>query len=227
MQLPAILSDQSQGDAAGLLKRYYTEKVHKGRVRTGAQFDSWAGGGDAPAVSNTITADDLLAASLLSVPFEPAAVIGILDTRRDRICDLLSQIPANLDLAELREGDFEQTLGRESPAWLLWDTLRGREDGGWGIGQTRASKIMARKRPHLIPIWDSVISKETQLRNSATQWVDWHEALTADGGKLAARLDDIQRAAQLPVRISRLRVMDVVLWMHGTEGKAVDRAAEE
>ncbi|MCQ1999795.1 DUF6308 family protein [Arthrobacter sp. zg-Y108] len=35
---------------------------------------------------------------------------------------------------------------------------------------------------------------------------------------LALRLDEIQRRAELPHRISRLRAMDVVLWMHGTGG---------
>ncbi|UWX96798.1 DUF6308 family protein [Arthrobacter zhaoxinii] len=47
---------------------------------------------------------------------------------------------------------------------------------------------------------------------------DWHAALTEDSGALPLRLDEIQRRAELPHRISRLRAMDVVLWMHGTGG---------
>ena len=48
-----------------------------------------------------------------------------------------------------------------------------------------------------------------------TQGTDWHEMLTQDSGALASRLDSIQDQANLPVRVSQLRVMDVVLWMHG------------
>lgn len=218
MQIPGILTDQQIGKAAHLLKDYYTRPVSKGRIRTGAHFDSWAGGGDAPDVVNTITADDMLAASFLSVPFEPAAVIGLLAERQLDITALLTQIPADIDLAGVTHDDFKAHLGEESPAWKLWTILRGKEDGGWGIGPTRASKLMARKRPRLIPIWDSVVEAETGLKSSLTQWTDWHEMLTQDGGALASRLDSIQDQAELPYPVSQLRVMDVVLWMNGTEG---------
>ena len=226
MQIPEILTDQQVGQAAGLLKDYYTQPVSKGRVRTGARFDSWAGGGDAPDVVNTITADDMLAASFLSVLFEGAGVIGLLAERQLDIATLLAEIPADLELAAVSHDNFKVLLGEESPAWKLWDILRGKEDGGWGIGPTRASKLMARKRPHLIPIWDSVVKAQTGLKNSSTQWSDWHETLTQDGGELARRLDSIQNQADLPYQVSRLRVMDVVLWMDGTDGGAKVPAAE-
>jgi hypothetical protein len=218
VKIPAILTKQHIGSAAALLRDYYTRPVSKGRVRTGAHFDSWAGGGAAPDVANTITADDMLAASFLSVPFEPAAVIGLLAERQLDITALLMQIPANRHLAGVSHEEFKGLLGEESPAWKLWNILRGKEDGGWGIGPTRASKLMARKRPRLIPIWDSVVATETGLENSLTQWTDWYEMLTQGDGALANRLDSIQDRAELQFRVSQLRVMDVVLWMHGTNG---------
>ncbi|UWX96790.1 DUF6308 family protein [Arthrobacter zhaoxinii] len=213
-----LLEEISTAEAARLLRNYYTKPGLKGRVRTGARFDTWAGGGDAPDVVNTITADDMLAASFLSVPFEPTAVIGLLDERRVDISALLSRIPFDLDLADLKDGDFEAVLGVGSPAWKLWDVLRGNdleEKEKWGIGPTRASKLMARKRPRLIPIWDSVVQTQTESKGSLNQWTDWHEALTEDGCALAHHLDDVQELAKLPHRISRLRAMDVVLWMRG------------
>lgn len=218
MQIPDILTDHNVGTAAGLLSDYYTRPVAKGRVRTGAHFDSWAGGGDSPDVVGTLTADDMFAASFLSVPFEPAAVIGLLGERLPTIQKLLAEIPADLDLADVTKENFKALLGEESPAWELWDVLRGKKDGGWGIGPTRASKIMARKRPRLIPIWDSVVHAQTGVKDSLTQWTGWHEALTQDSGALARRLDNIQHEAELSYPVSQLRVMDVVLWMNGTGG---------
>lgn len=221
MQLPAILSDGHQSEAAGLVSEYYTGVLNSGRVRTGARFDTWAGGGDAPEVMNRVTADDLLAASFLSVDFSHRAAIGILETRRTDIAALLSQIPADLDLADLGQDEFKSVLGEGSPAWELWDLLRGKSEGKpdekWGIGPTKASKILARKRPRLIPIWDSIVSKVTGVDSSLTQWTDWHAQLTAEDKKLAKQLDDIQAQAHVPFAFSRLRTLDVVLWMHGKD----------
>lgn len=213
MELPVILSDPTA--AATLLRNYYTEPLRNGQVRSGARFDTWAGGGAAPAVANQITADDILAASFLSVEYSPKAVIGILETRKTEISALLQRIPVGLELADVTHDSYKSVLGEESPAWELWDLLRGKNDGGWGIGATKASKLLARKRPHLIPIWDSVVKAQTGLRDSSTQWSDLHELLTRDKAGFAAELDEIHRQAQLPHPVSRLRTLDVVLWMDG------------
>lgn len=221
MKIPAILTEEQTENAVTLLSNYYTMPLASGRIRTGAHYDIWAGGGDAPDVVNTLTADDLIAATFLSVRFSPRASIAILDQRRGDITALLEQIPVDLDLADLSYDEFKRVLGEESPAWQLWDLLRGNDapkKEKWGIGPTKASKLLARKRPRLIPIWDSVVKKELRRKNSLTQWSDWHEALTTDDGALAKHLDEIQRQADLPHPVSRLRAMDVVLWMHGTGG---------
>ena len=232
MQIPEVLTNEQMDNAALLLSNYYTEpQPGKSRLRSGAWFDGWAGGGDASNVVNTMTADDLLAASFLSVRFSPKAAIGILEERREDVTELLSQIPADLDLADLSHDNFKSVLGEESPAWQLWDLLRGKDltsgKKGWGIGPTKASKLLARKRPRLIPIWDSVVKKETQLKNSLTQWSEWHDALTQDSCTLARHLEEVQRRAGLPHPISNLRAMDVVLWMHGTGGMVQPPTGED
>ena len=76
---------------------------------------------------------------------------------------------------------------------------------------------MARKRPHLIPVWDSVVRAQTGLRDSSTQWSDWHDLLVRNDAGFAAKLDEMQSQARLPHPVSRLRVLDVVLWMDGTK----------
>lgn len=180
MKLPHILADhgpETTARAAQLLRNYYTEILPTGRVRTGARFDHWSAGGDSPGVMNQLTADDMLAASFLSVDFSRRASIGLLESRRTDIAALLSRIPADVDLADMGKDEFNAVLGEGSPAWKLWDLLRGKKEGKpdeeWGIGPTKASKLMARKRPRLVPIWDSVVSKATHVESSLTQWADW------------------------------------------------------
>lgn len=214
MRLPDILHDDQIEDAAGLLSRYYAPLPATGLPRTGSRFENWAGGGDAPEVVNEVTADDLVAVSFLSVKIPGSAAVGVLETYQDEVSDLLSRIPADLDLSVLEPTDFGKVLGPGSPASELWDLLRGKRGGSWGIGQTKASKIMARKRPQLIPIYDSVIRPLMGLKNSALQWEVWHSALT-DGTGLPQRLDVILKESGIDARPSRLRVMDIVLWMHG------------
>ena len=76
---------------------------------------------------------------------------------------------------------------------------------------------MARKRPKLIPIYDSVVGPLMGLnRNSLDQWSTWHTALT-DGTGLPQRLQEIRRVSGISDPISDLRVMDIVLWMHGKQ----------
>lgn len=48
-----------------------------------------------------------------------------------------------------------------------------------GNGQTTASKILALKRPHLVPIYGSVIAKQVGMRDSGGQWLSrWEVSCT-------------------------------------------------
>ena len=217
MDLPEILEPARADDAAKLLHRYYTEKTTTGSIRTGARFDAWAGGGDAPEAVNTVTADDLLALSLLSVEVKGPAVIGLLETHAADITRLLGQIPADVGMADVPPEDFARVYGRDSAAWQLWDLIRGYKGGQWKMGPTKTSKLLARKRPKLIPVWDSVVARAAGLTSSLTYWEEWHGLLTANDGDLARHLDAVQAAADLPAPVTTLRAMDVILWMDGKQ----------
>lgn len=69
---------------------------------------------------------------------------------------------------------------------------------------------MARKRPHLIPIEDSVVDHVTQ-RGKRDSWEMWWQAFWEGGGYLEARADQIRAAVDRP-DLSTLRVFDVMLW---------------
>lgn len=213
MDLPAILDPGREQQAAGLLRSYYTRKLTSGRVRTGAYFDTWAGGGATPDAVNRLTADDLVAITLLGEDLKGPAALGLLGTHAAAIAALLESIPADLDMADVTPRDFAQLYGKDSAAWQLWDVVRGYAGGQWRMGAAKTSKLLARKRPRLIPIWDPALTRAADLTSSLTYWAEWHRLLTADGGALARRLDAVQAAAGLPSPVSTLRAMDVVLWM--------------
>ena len=214
--IPEILDKEHVRAAADLVTKYFRLTSDGLPVYTGSHFNSWAGGGDAEGVANTITADDLVAVSLLSVKVPGPAAFGILKTHSKDISKLLLDIPRDIDLADLEANQFEEILGDNSPADKLWRLLRAFESPRWGIGPTTASKIMARKRPRLIPIYDSVVRPLMGLKNSRGHWAACHAALT-DGSDLAGRLQEIRAGSGISEPISDLRTMDIVLWMYGKQ----------
>lgn len=216
MELPDILSDHNVKEAAKLLHRYYHERDKKGLLSTGSYFDEWAGRGDT-ANKDVITDSDAVAVSMLSVTVPAKARIGLAEPETAaRITDLLEQIPTDTALSSLSLDQAEALLTDQGPAALLWRELRSTKNNRWGIGATTASKIMARKRPHLIPIWDEVIGQVCGAENSDDQWMNWHRLLT-DGTGLPERLAEIHRLSEAELPLSELRIMDVVLWRYGKD----------
>jgi hypothetical protein len=97
------------------------------------------------------------------------------------------------------------------PAWQLWDELRTLRGVDWVI----ASKLLARKRPRLIPIYDRVV--KTVTGGDPNFWVPLCQALREDGKALQRRLLRLHREADLPREVSPLRVFDVIAWMEGKD----------
>lgn len=216
MDLPDILSDQNVKAAAKLLHRYYFERDKKGLLSTGSYFDEWAGRGDT-SDRNVITDSDAVAVSMLSVTVPAKAMVGLAEPETAaRITELLKQIPTNVPLSSLSSEKAAALLTSQGPAALLWKELRSTKSNRWGIGATTASKIMARKRPHLIPIWDEVIGQVIGKRSSDGQWMNWHWLLT-EGSGLPERLAEIHLLSEVERPLSELRIMDVVLWRYGKD----------
>lgn len=159
---------------------------------------------------NEYTPSDFYALMCLEVDVPIAAGLSILGEKASEINELLSQIP-NTPLSALSEDEFEQHLGTDSPAMQLWRILRSYPK----VGPTRASKLMARKRPHLIPIRDSVIIRVAGISPRDNDWRLWWEALTEDN-ELEHRAEDLRDAAKHP-DLSTLRALDVMLWMSGSK----------
>ncbi len=104
-----------------------------------------------------------------------------------------------------------------SPADQLWHKL----DQIHGIGWVTAGKLLARKRPRLIPVYDNVVRDVVGKPDSF--WLGLRAALRADGRGLQERLVRMRTQAEVGDDISAIRVFDVVAWM---SGKGLPREAE-
>lgn len=201
LALPTALREEGRATAVTLLRRYFGPVTAEGFP--GAHFERLGGGGDRPAVSHTITAEDLVAVGLLGIVVPPRASLAILEDRRIELSDLLAEIPTGTDLADVDPAD----ITREWPAWRMWDLLHELD----GMDSVVAGTLIARKRPRLIPVFDAKV--EDLLMPTEMLWVSLAEALRSDGGALQARLLGLRKAAGLGSDISALRVFDVVAWM--------------
>lgn len=177
---------------------------------SGAKFDTLARGGYRADAADEITYDDLVAVTMLNVEVPPHTALKLLNEAEGRAAaSHLRGIPRLQKLASL---DVEELHHDDHPAIQLWRLLR------TGMGKATASKLMARKRPHLIPVWDSVIGRE--LGPIDDHWRRVHAIATNDAHTLAA----IKRDAGIQSNTSLLRVLDVALWMRGA-GAAQVKAA--
>jgi hypothetical protein len=175
-----------------------------------------------PAERSEITAGDLLAVSLLDVRFSPLAV------RR-----LLREIP-EVDQVEADDPPLAELLDPMSlPSDVsLWDAkdrhldaarkVFRRFDDMYGVGPVKASKLLARKRPLLIPIVDRVITAQLLVTGSRHSWTLLREALN-DAARRDA-IDSLRPKHLGPGLIPTLRVLDVAAWMMGSYSRNAKKA---
>jgi len=204
IHLTPSLQEGQEDRAVTVLGYYYRPLSGTNTGFTGGAWDTFDPSATRAASINTFTAEDLLSASLLSAPIKGRAVIELLDRRRADFEVLLANLGPDRDFVD------EPGVDRASftPAWELWAALRALPQ----IGPTRASKLMARKRPHLIPILDDLVN-EYVLASEGSLWGPLYVALNAHDRALHHRLLRIRDRAGLTATVSPLRVFDVLAWM--------------
>jgi hypothetical protein len=173
-------------------------------VFTGRWFERFAGGGERPEARHRFTAEDLVAVTFLSVSVPPKAAWSLLEDCAGDFNELLRRIPADQDLWEVSRG----TIEGDSAADLLWHEL----DRLPGVGWVTAGKLLARKRPRLIPIYDDVVQGAFGLKKG-TWWKSMHDVLTGNPEVIDAA-QRLRTDAGIE-DISILRVIDVSVWMTG------------
>ena len=109
-------------------------------------------------------------------------------------------------------------MTRHGAAWQLWNLIARacwpQPDGSTGMGTTKISKLLAAKRPSLIPVHDSRIRDAVfGGKDPVNYWEPWTQLHRSSEG---ARLRDSQPVfgaeAGVGSHLSSPRIIDIVLW---------------
>jgi hypothetical protein len=191
--------------AVDALRRYFSEDSARPHY-TGRWFERFAGGGDRPGIADTVTEADVLALNFLSITDLANVAIDTTTTYAVEITELLEQIPADLAMHDTPW----TTYAPGSPASRLWWLLK--RCGGKDRWVT-ANKLLARKRPHLLPVYDSqvkaVLGSPRSIWACLWTWFQGDQQRVEAVAELRAKTGDIDD-------ISLLRCLDVLLWMLAT-----------
>jgi hypothetical protein len=188
-------------DKAGeaLVSEYFTTTSFSGRA-----FDSLGGRGDAPWNRHRFGPEDIVAVSLLGVDVPGHAALAVLDTNAAELNSLLAEIPCDLPLYD---SSARSHLDAGAPADELWKKLTAIPDIKW----VTAAKLLARKRPMLLPVYDSVVKDALQPDHNSFWLPLWQEF--QQDSTLIGRLEEMRSAAGLGDGITLVRVLDVAIWM--------------
>ena len=181
---------------ASLVGEYYRARDETFSGYSGRWFDQFAARGD----PWRMTGDDVVAVSTLSVTVPPEAAAAVLFGRADQLSDLLRRIPDGVELWTVPEA-FVDEESAANGAWMLLRSLR-------GVGRMTTSKLLAVKRPHMLPVWDRRVD-EYLSRNGGPWWLPLRSALV--DAELRAAVCEATESA--PAYVSLLRRLDVALWM--------------
>jgi Family of unknown function (DUF6308) len=157
--------------------------------------------------AGAVTADDLLAVSLLDIAWRPDAVRQLLGSEAGLVAGMLGAIPADIDL----RAASDEVLATVDP---LWDALLEMP----GVGTATASKLLARKRPRLCPATDKVVIRAAGLPGQT--WEVLRRLLQdpeARDGLEALRPPEAAGA-------SLLRLLDVAIWITHSPARQAQRA---
>jgi len=157
------------------------------------------------------------------------------------VSDALARVPANMELAKVRADQIDGLMTCVDLLWrevrrkgvLIWKEGRAVKNHPRALGETTASKLLARKRPRLLPIIDKEVKaqlcqdggkKARKTRNIGFYRSMW-EVMSDSGLALPAHLSDIREQAFRATgderirRLSDLRVFDIVVWMYAKDQK--------
>lgn len=154
---------------------------------------------------------DFLALGFLDTPMKAATHRQFVDRRRE-LEGLLAEIDTARPLWEIDDATH-------AAASSLWFALLELD----GIGVTRASKLMARKRPRLIPILDCRVR---EFFDHETEEFWWPLAIALAEGELWRRLVDL-RSEVGATALSELRILDIAVWMGERNPPGTASSADE
>lgn len=193
-------------------------------------YDEYLGSGQ-----ERIGVQDLFAPSLLSAPMRDLRTfyalqnaLPLLNTRLRKLDDCLGIEGKEISLAYA--GD--DTINNAAALFGILD-----RDRPYGIRLTTLSKLLHKKRPSLLPIWDRYVEqcyghdKRVAVRGNKSKQdfvARWMTAIRDDLATYAAQWNALTALApQGGPPITTLRALDIVVWMSGKRGTFSAHSANE
>lgn len=177
---------------------------------TGSWFHQLADG----AHPNRLTAADMVAVSMLSATVPARSAVWILNDGAAQIEELLAAVP-DVDI-----WDAAGALDDGGPLATLWTLLQS-PAAQWeagkdanGVGPVLAGKLLATKRPRLVPVFDAVVAEALGSFDKGTFWRSWQHAFDDPELLPAVRAVQTEAALRHPAvaGLPALRVLDIVIW---------------
>ena len=191
------------------LAKYFSTE---GKGYTGSQFELIISESD----SSRFTERDFVALSTLNVDVPARAALWIMSPEgQAQTSALLEGIPNGVDIWK---PEVENAFADDGKLQQLWDCLgkanwpAAASGGGLG-GSTKRSKLIAAKRPRLVPVLDRVV-KDT-LPKSDNYWRAFQAALRDESCRESLTLATNHDC--VPSGVSLLRRIDIVIWMNNHE----------
>lgn len=162
---------------------------------------------------------DALAPALLDAPVKGALVIELFAERHTRYTDLRQAMQRLLDETVdpeplFRDADLEDEQG---PWSLVREVLRC-SDRTKGLKASKVTKMLHRKRPNLVPIFDRQVAAFYGT-TARTPWALWPllQQDLRDGHEL---LRDLATGIRTPDgrALTHLRALDIIVWEHQVTG---------
>jgi len=156
---------------------------------------------------NWLTKEDIQLANFMGARMGPSVIQSVVD-RTKTINLALEHVPAGLELSD------------NGVPWVALENLF-RAALGPHIRAARATKILHKKRPHLIPILDSVVVSYCQSvnrhsdRDEASMMVECVRTIKTD---IERNLDTFRRLiATTNLKITAVRAHDILVWAYSGE----------
>lgn len=195
-EVPEILFSENFEEAVRLFADYFAARPDGSRKRTGwpkfsgSQFDVLGHAWDDPRYRDVVTPSDVLALSCLAVEAEGDTAVTLMNTgTQARMSELLRLVPLTASIGDSEA--YESFLAPGRPMSELWSLLRDLPD----MGKVRTSKLLARKRANLVPVYDRHIVSAWGLADSVGMWEAFHRATARDGGRLLDHATTIRSAS--------------------------------
>lgn len=203
--------------ASRAIERYFNTE---GERFSGSQFEALID----VANPDVITERDLIAVNTLSVEIPIRASLWILSAEGKAATKrCLAAVDPSMNIWD---DDAGRALGPGGPMRELWDLLgtaawpAPRPGNGLG-GRTKRSKLLAAKRPGLIPVTDRVV--RSVLPKVEDYWTAFRHALITKDVR-----DEIEAATgKAPDGVTLLRRIDAAIWTMAQYPKAETRARHQ